>query len=99
MRCGALAVGEVGFQQRFLQRLLFVEAKCSGPVQQTVRVKGVVDAAAPAAGLAGRCKLESKLCTALANIFAVGIGLLNADAVFLRDVFSNFLAFGSHVGV
>ena len=68
-------------------------------MQQSVRVKGVVNAAAPAARLAGHGKFKTDVRAALTNVLAVGVGLFSADAVLLRDVLGDLLALSGHVRV
>ena len=99
MRSRTLPVGEIGLEQRLFQRLLQGCALKPGPVQQAVRIKSVVDAAAATAGLVGLAEGKTHTFTAQANVFSVGIGLRWRDAVLLRDVLGNFLAFGGHLRI
>ena len=64
-----------------------------------MRIKGVVNTTAATARLAGQCKLETKFCAAQADVLTVGVGLFSTNAVFLRDVFGDFLTNGCHVRV
>ena len=99
MRSRTLAVGKVRLQQALLQGLLHAASLKPGPMQQAMGVKGVVDAAAPAAGLVRPAEGKADLFTALANVFPVDIGLLGRDAVLFGDVLGNFLAFGRHLRI
>src|SRR6185312_5430103 len=78
---------------------LFVQSFELGPVQKPMRVKGVVDAAAPAARLIRHAELEAQLRAARTDVFAVRMRLCRRDPVFFGNVLSNFLALGRHLGV
>ena len=64
------------------------------PVQQAVRIKGVVDAAALV-----HAEGESQLGTARGNGFAVLLALLGRGAVLFVQVLANVLAFRCHLRV
>ena len=95
MRFRALAVGEVGLQQRLLERQLLAGLALDlGPVQQAVGVEDVVDAVAPL-----HAEGEAQLGAALADGVADGLLLLRGGAIFLRQVLGDVLAAGRHTGV
>src|SRR5207249_11268066 len=98
MRTRALAIGEISLEQGLLQRLLFTGTLQLGPVQQAMRIKSVVDAAASTAGLIRHAELEAELGTACRDVFAVRMRLLRREAVFLRDLLGNLLALRPHLG-
>jgi hypothetical protein len=85
-------MGEIGLEQGQFQRVL--AALRFGPVQQAVRVEGVVDAAA-----AGHVEGEADRFAALADHLSRLDLLLERCTVFLGDVFDDVLAFGTHVGI
>ena len=77
-----------------LERSLPVLALEPRPVQQAMRVEGVVDAAALV-----HVEGEAERRAARADAFAVLRGLLRRDAVFLRQVLDRVLAFGRHLRI
>ena len=99
MRSGTVPIGKVGLEQCFLQLPLLVRIHLSGPVQQAVRIKGVVNAAASATGLVGLAEFETHLFTTHANILPVGMRLRWRDAVLFGDVLGNFLTFRHHMRI
>ena len=92
-------MGEVSRKQCLFKRFLLGQADRFSPVQQPVCIKRVVNAAPPAASFSWRCKFKPQRRAAHADVLAVGVGLVNADAVFLRDVLGNFLALGRHLWI
>ena len=94
MRLRALAVGEIGLQQGFFQGVLCPVALPFGPVKQAVRVKGVVNPAAPV-GVEHEAHLGPPFGDRLANL---GL-LLRGGAVFFGQMFPQVLATRGHVRV
>jgi len=91
---GVLAIGVAGLEQRLLERDLPGRVFERGPMQQAMRVEGVVDARAPFPA-----ELETHRGATGADRLAV-LGLLLARAaVFFVQVLVGVLAFGRHVGV
>jgi hypothetical protein len=88
----APAVGEVGLEQRVLQRLLL--AFQSRPVEQAVRIERVIHPA-----LVGHRHGETERGGALSDHLAIGGELLGRRAIFAGDMLDHILALGRHVGI
>jgi len=91
---GALALGEIGAQQRFLQGVLARRVLQLRPMQQPVGVERVVD---PAAALFAEG--ESHAFTTLADRLARDSLLFGRGAVLLREMFGDVLAAGRHLRI
>ena len=92
VRADVLAIGEIGAQQNLLQRQLATFE--FGPVQQSMRIKGVVDATAPV-----HVESETHCRTTLADGRAVGIDLIGTAAVLARQVLGGIFTLGGHLRV
>ena len=89
VRAGVVAGAEIGLEQRALQFQLAPFQR--GPVQQPVRVEGVVDTAAPV-----HVEGEADLGAARADHFLALRQLFRRHPVFFRQMLADILAAGRH---
>ena len=95
MRLDILGPPLVGLQQLFFERVLGARpARVLGPVQQAVRVQGVVNAPTTF-GAEGKADLGTTLTNSCANLFLQ----LGGGAVFFGQMLANILSAGRHLRV